>query len=63
MRRKRILILGVMLLIGLMLTGCVGYYGGSSYRNHSYEWWDHRYDFGENHNFGGSSEHGSHGHD
>lgn len=36
MNKKKIFILGIVLLIGLMLTGCAGYYGGYGYREYPY---------------------------
>ena len=63
MGRKKIVTLGVVLLIGLMLTGCVGYYGGYGYYDypyadygyrfygfpyhHGHEWREHHREFGE----------------
>ena len=53
MNKKRIVFLGIMLLIGIMLTGCAGYYGGygndydSGYygypsNNYGHEWGEHQ---------------------
>jgi hypothetical protein len=36
MNKKKIILWGIMLLIGLMLTGCAGYYGGYGYREYPY---------------------------
>ena len=36
MSKKKIFILGIVLLIGLMLTGCAGYYGGYGYYDYPY---------------------------
>jgi hypothetical protein len=43
MNKKKILIFGIVLLIGLMLTGCAGYYGGYGYREYPY--YDYPYPF------------------
>jgi hypothetical protein len=42
MNRKKIFLLGTVLLIGLMLTGCVGYYGGYGY----YDYPHYNYGYG-----------------
>ena len=65
MDKKKIVALGIVLLIGLMLTGCVGYYGGYGYYDYPYynnsygyylypsyprhEWGEHHREFGEHH--------------
>ena len=36
MDKRKIVALGIVLLIGLMLTGCVGYYGGYGYYDDPY---------------------------
>ena len=36
MDKKKIVILGIVLLIGLMLSGCAGYYGGYGYYDFPY---------------------------
>jgi hypothetical protein len=36
MDKKKIAALGIVLLIGLLLTGCVGYYGGDGYYDYPY---------------------------
>ena len=67
MDKKRIVILGIVLLIGLMLTGCAGYYGGYGYYDYPYnnygygyygypyyyghEWGEHHREFGEHHRY------------
>jgi len=43
MNKKKIFILGIVLLIGLMLTGCAGYNGGYGYREYPY--YDNPYPF------------------
>ena len=65
MDKRTKFILGIVLLIGLMLTGCAGYYGGYGYYDypyydygyryngypyyHGHEWWEHHREFGEHH--------------
>ena len=40
MNKNRIIFWGIVLLIGLLLTGCAGYYGGYGYPDYPY------YDYG-----------------
>ena len=40
MNKNKIILWGIVLLIGLLLTGCVGYYGGYGYSDYPY------YDYG-----------------
>ena len=40
MNKKKIIFWGIVLLIGLLLTGCAGYYGGYGYYDYPY------YDYG-----------------
>ena len=65
MDKKSILMLGIVFLIGFMLTGCAGYYGGYGFYDypyydygyryygypyyHGHEWREHHRDFGEHH--------------
>jgi len=69
MNKKKIVFLGIMLLIGLMLTGCAGYYGGNGYYDFPYYDHDNGYygypynnyghEWGEHQ--GGGHERGEHG--
>ena len=71
--KNKIFFLGMVLLIGLMLAGCVGYYGGYGYYDYPYydygyygsPFYGHHREFGEHHEFGEHGEHhesGEHGH-
>ena len=40
MDKKTIFVLGIVLLIGLMLTGCAGYYGGYGYYDYPFFGYD-----------------------
>jgi hypothetical protein len=43
MYKKKTVILGIVLLIGLMLTGCAGYYSGYGYYESPYYQYDYGY--------------------
>ena len=43
MNKKRIFFWGIVLLIGLMLTSCAGYYGGYGYNDYPYNNYDYGY--------------------
>jgi hypothetical protein len=47
MSKKKIFSLGIVLLIGLMLTSCAGYYGGYGY--HDYPYYDYHYGYYHGH--------------
>ena len=65
MNKKKIISWGIVLLIGLMLTGCAGYYGGYGYYDYpyygyydygypfygyyGYPYYGHHYEWGEHH--------------
>jgi len=72
MNKNRIIFWGIVLLIGLMLTGCAGYYSGYGYYESPYYDYDYGYypylhhrefgvspEWGEHH---GSGEHHEGGH-
>jgi hypothetical protein len=67
---KREIVLGaIALLIGLMLTGCAGYYNGYGYydypysdHDYGYPYYSHHREFDEHHEFGEHHESGGHGH-
>jgi len=71
MNKKKIIFLGIVMLIGLILTGCAGYYGGYGYYDfpyydHDYGYYGYPYDYhghewGEHHRGGHEwGEHGNH---
>jgi hypothetical protein len=43
MNKKKIVFWGIVLLIGFMLTGCAGYYGGYGYNDYPYNNYDYGY--------------------
>jgi hypothetical protein len=67
MDKKRIVKGGIALLIGLLLTGCAGYYNGYGYYDYPYSDYDYGYydyghhrEFGERHEWGEHHERGEH---
>ena len=61
MDKKKIILWGIMLLIGFMLTGCAGYYGGYGYYDSPYYGYDYGYyGFPYNHYSHERGEHGKH---
>jgi len=75
MDKKRIFLWGIMIVLGLMLTSCAGYYSGYGYYNYPYydygygypygyygyghEWREH-HEWGEHHEGGFGHEGGEH---
>jgi len=58
MNKKKIIFWGITLLIGVMLTGCAGYYGGYGYYDSPYYDYDYGY-YGSPYNYYGH-ERGEH---
>jgi len=62
MERKKVILGGLVLLIGLMLAGCAvygdGYYEYPYYYDHDYgyPYYGHPHEFGEHHDYGGHHE-------